>query len=191
VNLAMAAFVLSAVAVRFVFPAVSAEGPAFWIVRSAPVSLRSFLWSKFWTGFVPILAMTVLLTSVSNHLLGIDPFLKVLTTVAIVFMTFALVGLAAGMGAQHPRFSAENLTQIAGSYGGIAYMVLAVVFIVVTVALLAWPASYYLLALHQGVPLRLERGLLIGACLLAAAAVSVLTGLVGMRRGVRALERLG
>ena len=37
VNLAMAAFVTSAVAVRFVFPAVSAEGPAFWIVRTAPV----------------------------------------------------------------------------------------------------------------------------------------------------------
>src|SRR5262249_18048661 len=35
VNLAMAAFVLSAVAVRFVFPAVSAEGAAFWIVRSS------------------------------------------------------------------------------------------------------------------------------------------------------------
>src|SRR6185503_7653140 len=32
VNLGLAAFVLSAVAVRFVFPAVSAEGAAFWIV---------------------------------------------------------------------------------------------------------------------------------------------------------------
>jgi ABC-2 type transport system permease protein len=191
VNLAMAAFVLSAVAVRFVFPAVSAEGPAFWIVRSAPVSLRSFLWSKFWTGFVPILLMTVSLTTVSNHLLGIEPLLKALTTLAIVFMTFALVGLAAGMGAQHPRFSAENLTQIAGSYGGIAYMVLAVLFIVVTVALLAWPASYYLLALYQGVPLGPGRRALIVACLLAAAALSVLTGLVGMRRGVRALEEMG
>ena len=44
-------------------------------------------------------------------------------------MTFALVGLAAGMGARYPRFGAENLTQVAGSYGGIAFMVLAVLFI--------------------------------------------------------------
>ena len=44
-------------------------------------------------------------------------------------MTFALVGLAAGMGARYPRFNAENLTQVAGSYGGIAFMVLAVLFI--------------------------------------------------------------
>ena len=176
---------------RFVFPAVSAEGPAFWIVRTAPVSLRSFLWSKFWTGFVPILVMAVSLTTVSNHLLGIEPFLKVLTTVAIVFMTFALVGLAAGMGAQHPRFSAENLTQIAGSYGGIAYMVLAVLFIVVTVALLAWPAS---LLSAGALPARASSPRAPAADRRVPprrGGVSVLTGLVGMRRGVRALEDLG
>ena len=57
VNLAMAGFVLSAVAVRFVFPAVSAEGAAFWIVRTSPVPLRDFLWSKFWTGLVPVLLL--------------------------------------------------------------------------------------------------------------------------------------
>jgi ABC-2 type transport system permease protein len=191
VNLAMAAFVLSAVAVRFVFPAVSAEGSAFWIVRSAPVSMRSFLWSKFWTGFVPILLLTVTLTIASNHFLGIDPVLEVLTIVAVVFMTFALVGLAVGMGAQYPRFSAETLTQIAGSYGGIAFMTMAVLFIAFTVALLAWPMSYYLVALYRGVPLGTGHRLLIGVCLVAAAAMSIGTGLVGMRRGVRALEDLG
>ena len=31
------------------FPAVSAEGAAFWIIRTSPVSMRDFLWSKFWT----------------------------------------------------------------------------------------------------------------------------------------------
>ena len=34
VNLAMAGFVMATVAVRFVFPAVSAEGAAFWIIRT-------------------------------------------------------------------------------------------------------------------------------------------------------------
>src|SRR5437870_5341624 len=93
VNLAMASFVLSAVAVRFVFPAVSAEGPAFWIIRTAPVPMRSFLWSKFWTGLVPILLLSEALTVVSNRFLGADPFLRVVGAVAVFFMAFALVGL--------------------------------------------------------------------------------------------------
>jgi len=39
------------------------------------------------------------------------------------------------------RFQAENVTQVAGSYGGVVFMVLAVLFILVLTALVAWPAS--------------------------------------------------
>ena len=191
VNLAMAAFVLSAVAVRFVFPAVSAEGPAFWIVRSAPVSMRAFLWSKFWTGLVPVLGLSVSLTVVANQLLGVAPFLKIVSAVAIVFMSFALVGLAAGMGARHPRFGAENLTQVAGSYGGVAFMVLAVLFILVTIGLLAWPTSLYLWSEYNHIPLAPRRSALMGLSFAAAAALSLFVGLRSMRDGVRALDEMG
>src|SRR6185436_14113200 len=61
-NLGLAGFVMATVCVRFVFPAVSVEGPAFWIVRTAPISLRDFLWSKFWIGLVPVLVLTEALT---------------------------------------------------------------------------------------------------------------------------------
>jgi ABC-2 type transport system permease protein len=191
VNLAMAAFVLSAVAVRFVFPSVSAEGPAFWIIRTAPVPLRAFLWSKFWTGLVPVLVLAEALTVASNEFLGSAPWLKVLGAVAIVFMTFALVGLATGMGAVYPRFNAENTTQVAGSYGGIAFMVLAVLFILVEIALLAWPSSVYLWHEARGIPLRPGRAVPMGASVLAAAGLAVFTCREGMRRGVKALEALG
>ena len=40
VNLGMAGLVMATVAVRFVFPAVSAEGAAFWIIRAAPILAR-------------------------------------------------------------------------------------------------------------------------------------------------------
>ena len=191
VNLGLAAFVLSAVAVRFVFPAVSAEGPAFWIVRSSPVGMRSFLWSKFWTGLVPILLLALGLTVVSNEFLGAATFLKILSAVAIVVMSVSLVGLAAGMGAKHPRFGAENLTQVAGSYGGIAFMILAVLFIVAVVALLAWPSLAYILHQYRGEPIPPLRQALMAASLLAALALSAVTFWVPMRQGVRALESLG
>jgi ABC-2 type transport system permease protein len=191
VNLAMAAFVTSAVAVRFVFPAVSGEGSAFWIVRTAPVRMSSFLWSKLWTGLVPILLLAEALTVVSNHLLGTAPFLKLLGAGAIAFMALALVGLACGMGARHPRFGAENVTQVAGSYGGVAFMVLAVLYILATVALLAWPASQYLWHDYRGLPIAPRRQLLMALSIGAAAALSLLTFWRSMKHGIRALEELG
>jgi ABC-2 type transport system permease protein len=191
VNLAMAAFVTAAVAVRFVFPAVSAEGSAFWIVRTAPVSLRSFLWSKLWTGLLPILVLAEAITITSNQLLGVDPLLRALGACAIAFMTLALTGLACGMGAEYPRFSAENPTQIAGSYGGVAFMVLAVLYILTTVVLVGVPAAVYLNHQFEAVPLPRSYQAAMAAALLAAAALSLGTFWAAMRRGVRALEALG
>ena len=190
VNLAMAAFVLSAVAVRFVFPSVSAEGPAFWLVRSSPLRMKTFLWSKFWTGLVPTLLMAEGLTVLSNELLGAAPALKVVGALAIFFMAFALVGLATGMGAQHPRFAYENITQVAGSYGGIAYMVLAVLFIMLQVGLLAWPCSTYLWHEFRGVPIGWSTVALMALCGAASLGLAVAAFLLPMRRGVRALEAL-
>jgi ABC-2 type transport system permease protein len=190
-NLGLAAFVLSAVAVRFVFPSVSAEGPAFWIVRGAPMGMKAFLWSKFWTGLVPILLLAEALTILSNEFLGAAPFLKVLSAVAVAFMCVALVGLAAGLGAKHPRFGAENLTQVAGSYGGIAFMVLAVLFIVAMVGLLAWPSLAYILHQYRGETIPPGRQALMAASLLAALVLSVVTFWLPMQQGVRALEEMG
>jgi len=190
VNLALAAFVLSAVAVRFVFPSVSAEGPAFWLVRTSPVSLRAFLWSKFWTGLVPVLFLAEALTVLSNRFLGVSMMLQVVDAVAIFFMTIALVGLAAGMGAQYPRFRAENLTQVASSYGGIAFMVAAVGFIVIEIFLIGWPTITYLWYEHNEVRIPPSRQWTMAGMYLAAIAVCLATFWKAMARGARALEGL-
>jgi len=189
VNLAMAGFVMATVAVRFVFPAVSSEGAAFWIIRTSPVPLRDFLCSKFWTGLVPVLALTEILTVVGNEFLGVDPFVKVMAALAIVFMSFALVGLAIGLGARYPRFNADP-TQVAGSYGGVAFMIQAVLFVIVMIGLLGWPASIYLFQHARHLPLTTSQQMLMTGCFASAAAISLATWLTSMRSGVRALTQM-
>jgi ABC-2 type transport system permease protein len=192
VNLAMAGLVMSTVCARFVFPAVSAEGAAFWIIRTAPVSLRAFLWSKFWTGFVPVFLLTELLTVAANSFLGVAPFLRVVAAVAVFFMTLALVGLATGLGARYPRFNADNASQVAGSYGGVAFMISAVLFMIALIVLIGWPSSmylYYRANPHFVMPAYVR---ILGVTFFAAAIVmSLSTWWLGMRSGVRALEEMG
>jgi ABC-2 type transport system permease protein len=189
VNLGMAGFVMATVAVRFVFPAVSAEGAAFWILRTSPVSMHDFLWSKFWTALVPVLLFTEGLTIAANELLGVDPFLKVVAAGGVAAMTFALVGLAIGLGARYPRFGADA-TQAAGSYGGVMFMVVAVLLVVVVIALLGWPSSMYLLAQTGRFRYQLTtvRMALMAACFAGAVALCAAAWLLSMRSGVRALE---
>jgi ABC-2 type transport system permease protein len=187
-NLGLAGLVMATVAVRFVFPAVSAEGGAFWIIRTAPIALGDFLWSKFWTGLVPVLLLTEILTVAGNHFLAVDPFLKVVTATAIVFMSFALVGLATGFGARYPRFGAENATQISGSPGGVAFMIVAVLFVLLMIVLLGWPSSIYLFHRARDTEVTALQLVLMGTCFVTAAAVSLATWWLAMRAGVRALQ---
>jgi ABC-2 type transport system permease protein len=189
-NMGMAGFVMATVTVRFVFPAVSAEGAAFWIIRTAPISLRDFLWSKFWTGLVPVLLLTEGLVVAGNYFLGTDPFLKQLTAVAVGVMAFALVGLAAGLGARYPRFAADNPSQVAGSYGGVAFMVAAVLYVMAMIALLGWPSSVYLYAQTRRRALTDLQLWMMGAAFATALVMSLAIWLLGMRSGVKALQEM-
>jgi len=186
-NLGMAGFVMATVAVRFVFPAVSAEGAAFWIIRTSPISLGDFLWSKFWTGFLPVLLLTEVLTVAGNRFLGVDPFLEVVAAVAIVFMSLALVGLATGLGARYPRFGADNATQVAGSPGGVGFMIAAVLYVLVVIVLVGWPSSLYLFHQVRQRPYSPVQLVLMFGCFASAIVLSLSVWWQSMRSGVRAL----
>ncbi len=186
----MAGFVMATVAVRFVFPAVSSEGAAFWIIRTSPVRLETFLWSKFWTGLLPLLVLAEVLTIAGNHFLGVDPFLKWVTAGAVVFISFALVGLATGLGARYPRFAAENINQVAGSYGGVAFMISAVLYVAVMIALTGYASSLYLWVQTRPRPMTGTELTHVSVCFAAAALISIAVFVLGMRSGVRALEEM-
>jgi ABC-2 type transport system permease protein len=187
----MAGLVMSTVCARFVFPGVSAEGAAFWIIRTAPIPLRSFLWSKFWIGLAPVVVLTEGLTVAANHFLGIDPFLRAVAAVTVLFMSLAMVGLATGLGARYPRFNADNPSQVAGSYGGVAFMIAAVLYTIVVIALIGWPSSALLWYRTTHMPISIAMRLAIAGSFAAAAAMSVALSVGGMRSGVRALEEMG
>src|SRR5712692_7953576 len=103
-NLGLAGFVLSAVAIRFAFPAVSLEGKAFWVLQTLPISLRSLLWSKFWLNFVPLLVLGELLVFFSNLLLRVPSWMMALSLVTVFLMTFGIAAIGVGVGALYPKF---------------------------------------------------------------------------------------
>ena len=127
-NLALAGFVLSAVAVRFAFPAISLEGKAFWILQTSPISLRALLWSKFWLIFVPLLLLGELLVFLSNLLLHVPDWMMALSLITVCLMTFGIAAIGVGLGALYPNFNYDNAAEIPTSFGGAVAMILSVGF---------------------------------------------------------------
>lgn len=146
-NLGLAGFVLSAIAVRFVFPAVSMEGQSFWIIKTSPLSLKKFLWNKFWMALVPLLVLAELLTFFTNYLLKVTHFMMGLSLITIFLMTFGITSMGVGMGAIYPRFKHGNTAEIPSGFGGLIYMMCAVGLIGITIVLEARPV--YILFMSQ------------------------------------------
>lgn len=189
-NLGLAGFVVAAIAARFVFPAMSLEGRMTWLLRSSPLDVRTLFWAKYWVGTVPLLLVALPLIIVTNVVLDASVFVLVLTTVTMVGVTCALTALALGFGALYPNYETENVAEIPTSFGGLLFMMAAVIYLGGVVVLEAWPVYLYLASRFRGgeaevsaMPLALG---VAGAAALTAAAV-VLPLWAGMRR-VQRLE---
>jgi ABC-2 type transport system permease protein len=149
-NMGLAAFVLTAIAARFVYPAVSCEGDAIWIVQAAPISLRTFLWVKFAVYFLPLVVMAEILIVVSNILLQVTPFMMLLSVATVFLMVPGVVAMGVGFGAAYPDFRSENPAQSVTSFGGLMFMLLAAGFIAGVIVLEAGPVYAVFMAGLRG-----------------------------------------
>lgn len=138
-NHGLAGVVLSAIAVRFVFTAVSLEGKYFWTIYASPVDFKKFLSEKFWMYFIPLLILAEILVVVSNMFLDVDTYIMTLSIISIFLMTAGLVGMGIGVGTIYPVFKYENVAEVAMSTGGILYMIMSFIFIGVIVILESRP----------------------------------------------------
>jgi ABC-2 type transport system permease protein len=190
-NLGLGAFVTTAVAVRFVFPMVSLEGRAWWILRTAPFSLAHVWWTKFWIGFLPLCAFAVGLVVLTNGVLGVPAAPAAAITVLLIGLVTAIVSMGLAFGARHPKLDSGNAAQIATGFGAMVYMAAALGVTGVVVALATWPIGRLLWGERYGIALTpLEGAGVIGGLGLALA-VSVVSTVLARRAGLHALSRLG
>ena len=190
-NMGLAGFVLSAIAVRFVFPAVSMEGQAFWIVRSAPIRLKTFLWVKFFTYVGPLLVLSETLIVISNKLLSVTPFMMGLSTVTVFFLVFGITAMGVGLGAAYPNFHVENVVQVATGFGGMLFMILCAGFVGSVVILEAGPVYTIFMAKLRGNPIGLFHWVWITLSFVLVAAINTVAVFWPMRLGVRRLFHMG
>lgn len=138
-NVALAAFVLISVTARFAFPSISIEGSSFWIVRSAPISIRTFLRIKFFIYLFPLLILSEILIVVTNLLLNVTPFMMYLSITTLFCLTPGVVSLGIGLGAAYPDFNSENPAHTVTGFGGLVFMIISAAYIGAVIVLEAGP----------------------------------------------------
>ena len=140
-NLGVCALNLASVTTRFVFPQFSLEGRRLWIVGMAPMGLERVVKTKFWLASVMSFIVTSGLIMLSCYLLKMSWDRVVFFGAVVTIMTFALNGLAVGLGVLYPNLKEANPNKIVSGFGGTLCFVLSSVYILASVLLLGFAAT--------------------------------------------------
>ncbi len=188
-NLGLCGFVMLALAARFVFPVVSLEGPAFWLILSSPNTMRSFLAAKAETWFWPMAVFANLLLLAAHRFLGTDWILSALSVPTITPMVIGVVGLGVGLGARYPRFDVDNPVAVVTGLGGVLFMISGAALLVVVTLASIWPTLVVVWAVERG---RLPHwsGLVAAvACAAVVVVLPVVTARLTVRWGAKSLQQ--
>lgn len=137
-NLFACSLNLATVTTRFVFPQFSLEGRRLWIVGMAPMGLARMVKTKFWLASGLSLVATLGLITLSCYLLKMDWSDVAFFGGVITVMTFALNGLAVGLGVLYPNLKDANPTKIVSGFGGTLCLVLSFLYTLASVLLLGF-----------------------------------------------------
>jgi ABC-2 type transport system permease protein len=187
-NVGLAGFVIAAISVRFIFPAVSSEGGAFWILRSSPITLKRFLWGKFALSAFPMLLVAETLVILTNCLLRVSTFMMVLSAATMFMAVFGIVGLGIGFGAMYPKFNHQNLAQVSTGFGGVMFMMSSVLYLLLVIVLEAGPVYLLSMANLKGRSLSWLQWAFVVGSFLAVLGVHALAVFKPMNMGLKKLR---
>ena len=189
-NVALTGFIITAVSVRFVFPTVSLEGRAFWLIRSAPWPISKFLRAKWLTATIPLVIVAEILALFSNLLLESDRLFTLYNCALMVVLVPGITGLGVGLGAIYPRFKIDNAAKIASGFGGVLFMILSMFLIVFELLLSTYPLFKLATWFHGPIiHYPAYEWALISGVILLLILIPLMTGWITTRLGSKFLEK--
>jgi ABC-2 type transport system permease protein len=190
-NLAATGLLLSAYTGRFIYPMLSLEGRKFWILGLLPLRRESLLWGKFAFSATGGLLISEFLILLGDVMLGLPALAVALHTLTVAVLAVGLSGLSVGLGACMPNFRETDPSKIAVGFGGTLNLVAGLLFLLVTIGLIALPWHLQTAAERTAIP---QSVLLRPWALAFPVALGLLLGtavvVFPLRAGTRALRRM-
>jgi ABC-2 type transport system permease protein len=173
---------------RFIFPLISLEGRKFWILGLLPLNRGQILRGKFAFAATGSVLIAEGLIVGSDLLLNMSRTGMIVHALTVAVVAVGLSGLNVGLGAYMPNFRETDPSKIVVGFSGTVNMVIGLMYVILTVAVMAGPLFAAASVRHfqklgsQELPPWVYAGLPIGLLLGAVAAY------LPMRAGAKALN---
>jgi ABC-2 type transport system permease protein len=132
-NVFSIASVLCSFGSRFVYPQLSLEGQAAWVLGLSPGGMRRALAVKFGVAWLSLLAISVGLTALSAAMLRIGPAAAATALLLAAALATAVSGLSVGLGAVFMDLRQQNPAAIVSGFGGTLNLILNLAVMLATI----------------------------------------------------------
>ena len=139
INIALSGFVMAALGMRFVFPSISLEGYASWVLYASPVELKKYFRIKQILYFVILIITSQIIIWMSNYYLHVGMKLMLISSLINLEFVLAIIGLGLGLGAIYKDYTIDNPIKLASTFGGILFMILSFAAIGIIILIEAYP----------------------------------------------------
>jgi len=183
-NVFAVAAVQCSLAARFIYPQLSLEGRAFWMLGMSPMTHGRILGMKFLLSLISMLVVSISLMLLSTSMLQVEPVVRTVAMGQVAAVSFAVCGLSTGLGAVFLDLKQPNPMAIVSSLGGTMNLVLSLAFMVV--AIIPFGLIFHLLFLGYISRHEMHRGLMAAGIWLAV--ITVITAGIPLWLGRRSLS---
>lgn len=181
-------FMTTTILTRLVYPSVSLEGRAFWIIQVTPIRVRDLVKAKLicWLPFTVTLASSLML--IGALAIGLEWWLALLILVIGISLSFGMTGVSIGLGARYASFDWDSPSQLAIGLGTLTLLLTSISLVI----LFSVPTGILLLLLVvtpvQGIIGTSLSFFLMSACLWTILFGSIALTTRSIASGSRALE---
>jgi ABC-2 type transport system permease protein len=176
------AFLLSSLAVRFAYPAVSIEARYFWKIKSSPISLSKFFRIKYLIYLIPTIVLGSFLILFSNWEHRGVPQLITCVFVNVLFLSITLITLNISAGSFFSNFDEKNPIRVASTQGASLTFLLSLIYLAIASALIFNIFDNYFVS--KKLKEYLSEGMILNSILisfLVSAVISTIAYIIGLR----------
>jgi ABC-2 type transport system permease protein len=189
-NLGLILIIIASLCARLVYPQVVSEGISFWVMKTSPLTLKKYIWTKVLFFSVPILAIGQFLIIASSFHIGVEKVFIALNSVTLALTSFSFVSMSIAFGTYDMKAAFTDTPRERMRTGNIAHMLVSVFLVIVILSLEVIPVFLYFLKEAQKGKFSGNAWLMIGGVMGAVILVNLVITFVSIHLSIRKAERL-
>lgn len=144
-NLGLILIIMASLSSKLVYPAIVSEGSFLWIIKASPITSRKYIMTKLILLLIPIFVLGEVLTIFSSFFINVEGVLTALIIFSTALLSLTLVSISINFSISDLKEAVRKSDIEEIKTGNTAYMITAVFFTLLTLALEIIPVYLYFL----------------------------------------------